>query len=121
VTKEKTINDIMHPGCRNPDFPDAPAAWTPDSATRTAREKGLELTDDHWKMLHALQEYYVRHEERRINVRELHDALDEMFHAQGGIKFLYGLFPNGPIALGCILAGLEPPAGATDKGDGSAV
>lgn len=121
MTKEKTINDIMHPGSRNPDFPDAPAAWTQDSAKCTARDGGLELTDDHWSMLRALQEYYAKHEESWVNVRELHDALDEKFHMQGGIKFLYGLFPNGPIAQGCELAGLEPPVGATDKGNGSIV
>ena len=121
MTKDKTINDIMHPGSRIPDFPDAPVAWAPDSAKGAARDEGLELTDDHWKMLRALQEYYAKHEEDWINVRELHDALDEKFHVQGGIKFLYELFPNGPIAQGCKLAGLEPPDGATDKGNGSIV
>jgi tRNA 2-thiouridine synthesizing protein E len=121
VSKEKTINDIMHPSSQIPDFPDAPATWIPDSAKHTAREEGLELTEDHWKMLRALQEYYARHEENRVNVRALHDALDEKFHAYGGIKFLYELFPNGPIAQGCKLAGLEPPAGAADKGFGSIV
>jgi len=121
VTKETTINDIMHPGSHIPEFPDAPATWTQDSTKRTARDDGLELTEDHWKMLRALQEYYAKHEESLINVRELHDALDEKFHGQGGIKFLYELFPNGPVAQGCNLAGLEPPGGATDKGNGSIV
>jgi len=35
--------------------------------------------------------------------------------------YLYELFPEGTLAQGCRLAGLEPPAGAQDKGMGSAV
>jgi tRNA 2-thiouridine synthesizing protein E len=67
----------------------------------------------------ALQEYFARHEAVAINLRELHDALDEKFHLQGGIKHLYRLFPGGPVAQGCRIAGPKAPAGAIDKGFGS--
>ena len=50
----------------------------------------------HWQVVRALQEFYARHEGDTINVRELHDALDEHFHEAGGIKYLYQLFPKGP-------------------------
>jgi len=33
----------------------------------------------------------------------------------------YQLFPKGPLAQGCLLAGVQPPAGTQDKGFGSAV
>ena len=56
-----------------------------------------------------------------MHTRALHDALDERFHAQGGIKYLYELFPKGPLAQACPLAGLQAPPGAQDKGIGSAV
>ncbi|MGQ9658717.1 MAG: hypothetical protein ACUVQI_01335 [Thermochromatium sp.] len=39
-------------------------------------------------MLQALQAYFARH--KRPSVRELHDALDEAFHIQGGLKYLSG-------------------------------
>lgn len=52
-------------------------------------------------------------------MRELHDALDEKFHWKGGIGYLYRLFPGGPIAQGCRIAGLRAPAGAVDRGFGS--
>ncbi len=104
---------------KDPEFPHAPAGWTKATAVETAREEGVELGTDHWTALRALHEYYARHEPTAINRRELHDALDEKFHRQGGIKRLYQLFPGGPVAQGCRIAGLKVPAGAVDKGFGS--
>ncbi len=106
---------------REPDvrLPHAPAGWTREFALRTAQQEGLKLGDDHWRAVRALQEYYARHEDITINMRELHDALEELFHDKGGLKYLYQLFPGGPVAQGCRLAGLKAPAGATDRGFGS--
>ena len=118
------MEDIMNPSVsaqRNPAFPYAPLGWTQDAAKTAARTEGLSLKDDHWQAIRALQEYFSRHELGEINIRELHDALDECFHGRGGIKYLYTLLPGGPIAQGCRLAGLEPPAGAADPGFGSVV
>lgn len=104
---------------KDPKFPHAPAGWTPAAAVEAARQESLELGENHWEALRALQEYYARHEATAVNLRELHDALDEKFHGQGGIKHLYQLFPGGPVAQGCRIAGLKAPAGAIDKGFGS--
>lgn len=100
-------------------FPHAPAGWTSALAAQNAQREGLELGEEHWEALRALQEYYARHEATTVNLREMHDALDEKFHRQGGIRHLYLLFPKGPVAQGCRLAGLKAPAGATDLGFGS--
>ncbi|MGA9033533.1 MAG: TusE/DsrC/DsvC family sulfur relay protein [Sulfuricaulis sp.] len=102
-------------------FPHAPADWTRELAVKTAQREGLMLGEDHWEAVRALQQYYVKHEEININMRELHDALDEKFHGKGGMKYLYQLFPAGPVAQGCLIAGLKAPAGATDKSFGSVV
>lgn len=104
---------------RDPRFPHAPPGWTPALAIESARREGLELGEQHWDALRALHEYYARHEATSVNLRELHDALDEKFHRQGGIRHLYLLFPAGPVAQGCRIAGLKAPAGAIDKGFGS--
>jgi tRNA 2-thiouridine synthesizing protein E len=104
-----------------PGFPHAPPGWTREGAVEAARAEKLEPGEEHWEMVRALQEYYVRHEKAAINVRELHDALEERFHRQGGMKYLYQLFPGGPVAQGCRLAGLKAPPGAVDKGFGSVV
>ena len=107
------------PSAQNPRFPHAPPAWTRDVALARAKEEDLELGDDHWEALRALQDYFARHDESTVNLRELHDALDEKFHRKGGIRYLYQLFPGGPVAQGCRVAGLKAPASATDLGFGS--
>ncbi|HSC94027.1 MAG TPA: TusE/DsrC/DsvC family sulfur relay protein [Burkholderiales bacterium] len=104
---------------KDPRFPHAPEGWTPAAALAAARAEGLEPGEDHWEALRALQEFFARHETPGVNLRELHDALDEKFHHQGGIRHLYRLFPGGPVAQGCRLAGLKVPAGAIDKSFGS--
>jgi len=106
---------------KNPDFPNAPEGWTPDVARKTAHAEGLQLTDEHWAVTRALQAYFASHTNGALNMRELHDALEEKFHSQGGIKHLYQLLPGGPVAQGCRIAGLKVPAGAVDKSFGSVV
>jgi TusE/DsrC/DsvC family sulfur relay protein len=115
-----SMREILNPGLRkdaDPDFPQAPQDWSQADAEQQARSMGLDTGPDHWEAVRALQEYFARHEE--ANVREIHDALDERFHSRGGMKYLYKLFPGGPVAQGCRLAGLEAPAGAVDTSFGS--
>jgi tRNA 2-thiouridine synthesizing protein E len=113
------MNEIRNPGSvrRDDDFPHAPSDWSKDSATAAANSEGLALGPDHWEAISALQALFATQE--RPNMRQLHDALDERFHARGGLKYLYEAFPGGPVAQGCRLAGLKPPAGAADKSFGS--
>ncbi len=98
-------------------FPHAPHDWDIATAETVAREDGLTMTDDHWELIKGLQEYYDKVEFPKL--REVKDALDEHFHAKGGMKYLYTIIPGGPVAQGCRLAGLEVPAGAVDKSFGS--
>lgn len=106
-------------GAPDPAFPHAPEGWTRERALEIASEERLELGEEHWVALRALQEYFARHDPTAIKLRELHDALDEKFHRQGGIRHLYRLFPGGPVAQGSRIAGLKVPAGAIDRGFGS--
>jgi tRNA 2-thiouridine synthesizing protein E len=115
------VDEIRAGGSPAPDpsFPHAPEGWTRERALEAARQERLELGEEHWAVVRALQEYFARHEPTAINLRELHDALDEKFHRRGGIRHLYLLLPGGPVAQGCRLAGLRAPAGAVDRGFGS--
>ncbi len=106
-------------GAAQAPFRHAPADWTPEAAREIARNEGLELGEDHWETLRALQDYFARHEDAGIRRRALHDALEEKFHYKGGVKYLYTLFPGGPVAQGCRIAGLKSPSGAFDPSYGS--
>lgn len=117
-----TMDDIMHPGLnknQDPDFPHAPPGWTRAQGKTQAKEENLEMGDDHWALVQALQDFYAHHEPNDIQLRELSDALDEHFHHKGGNRYLHTLFPGGPIAQGCRIAGLDAPSGAESKGFGS--
>jgi len=99
------------------DFPNAPLDWDIDTAMSVASQDGLQLKDEHWELIKALQEYYKKVEFPKL--RQVKDALDERFHSRGGMKYLYEIIPSGPVAEGCKLAGLDVPAGAVDKSFGS--
>jgi tRNA 2-thiouridine synthesizing protein E len=116
-TPNATVPPLQH---ANPPsgFPHAPADWSPAEAERLAAGEDVALTPEHWETLRSLQAYFANMEEPKV--RELLDALDERFHARGGLKLLHKLFPNGPVAQGCRLAGLAVPPGAVDKSFGSA-
>jgi tRNA 2-thiouridine synthesizing protein E len=116
-----TMKEVLIPSLanRNRAFPDAPEDWTIQEAENIAKQQGIALSEDHLRVVRALQEYSSKHKNEKPNVRELHDALDENFHRQGGIKYLYGVFPGGPVAQGYLIAGIEPPANATNKSFGS--
>lgn len=116
LTRESLMGDVPAP---HPNFRFAPAEWTPETARRLAAEEGLALANDHWELLKSLQEFYARHETGVVHLPELKDALEEKFHHKGGLKYLHTLFPRGPVAQGCRLAGLRAPAGAVDLGFGS--
>ena len=103
----------------DPDFPHAPADWSRRQAERVGHEERLTLTPDHFDVVRALQRFYFDNADAGINARELHDALAEKFHGKGGLRHLYVLFPGGPIAQGCRVAGLKAPTRALDKGFGS--
>lgn len=116
----QTMRDILNPGAApaaDPAFPHAPEDWTAGDAETAASADALTLGDDHWEVIRSLQQFFAR--EEQPNVRRLHDALEERFHGRGGLKYLYGLFPGGPVAQGCRMAGLQAPAGAVDKSFGS--
>lgn len=121
---EEQILDVRRPeGARiiDPEFPDAPEDWTPNGARTAAESEKLHLSNDHWAVLRALQSYYAHHSETTPHLAELKLALEIMFQRQGGGIYLQELFPGGPVAQGCRLAGLKAPAGAIDKGFGSVV
>ena len=55
-------------------FPNAPHGWSIEAAIEMATTDGIALSDDHWQLISALQEYYAKVE--HPNLRQLKDALE---------------------------------------------
>ncbi len=100
-----------------PDFPHAPLEWDKQYAHQTARHIGIEIGDSHWDAIRALHEIYYT--SGHIKSRSLRKTLDRKLRALGGLKYLYQIFPGGPVSQGCYIAGLKPPHGVIDLAEGS--
>jgi tRNA 2-thiouridine synthesizing protein E len=83
--------------------------WSPRVAVAMASADGLELSDDHWAILELFREYFEQYEiepPMRALIRLVRDRLGE---AKANSRYLYGLFPSGPIIQACRYAGLPRP------------
>jgi tRNA 2-thiouridine synthesizing protein E len=79
------------------------------AALAIAQAEGLQLTDDHWKVIHYLHEQFREHGHTpnfRTMVKDLAQVLP-----QHDSKTLYDLFPGGPAKQGVRVAGLPRPFG----------
>lgn len=92
--------------------------WSPRTASRIAEEEGLELGEEHWQVLFCLREWF-RECGPDWTARDMTRRLDREYADLGGRRYLYGLFPHGPLAQGCHLAGLPLPVGTLSNSFGS--
>lgn len=92
--------------------------WSEEMAIKLARHDGLELTDDHLAIIRYLRDCYADHG-GTVNARMLMKTLEGEFAGLGGHKFLYNLFPFGPISQASRYAGLPLPPGTLDPSFGS--
>lgn len=82
-----------------------PALWTRDVAAAFAeRERVGVLTEKHWRVIDYVREHYQAVGEAPRIRAMLHDCRLQA-------RTLYRLFPTGPAAGACKLAGLPTPAG----------
>jgi len=114
---KKVIQNPDTPGPRRSDRKLDLEDWDEAQAQRTARQEGIELTDEHWEVVRYLREYYLK-QGPAGNGRELSDMLDARYTGQGGRSYLRRLFPRGPVAQGMRIAGLPVPPHTEDEGFG---
>jgi tRNA 2-thiouridine synthesizing protein E len=83
-----------------------------------AGKEGIVLTNEHLGVIECLRDYFLEfgHAEKG---RDLEEMLDEIFAGHGGRKYLWLLFPNGPVTQGMRIAGLPVPPHTGDKGFGT--
>lgn len=87
--------------------------WDETIASQLASTDKLILGDAHFEVL-----YYLRRCYKRFGIikcaRSLTQALETRYAIRGGKNYLHMLFPNGPVAQGCKLAGLPVPGDCLD-------
>jgi len=82
-----------------------PNIWNEEVARLFAKTEGIEkMTDDHWKVVNYLRDYYTQ-----FNIAPMIRKLckDTGFK----LKQIYELFPSGPAKGACKVAGLPKPTG----------
>ncbi len=82
-----------------------PEVWSEELARGLAKTEEVdELTEDHWKVINYLRNYYRDYGIAPM-VRKL--CKDTGFD----LKQIYALFPSGPAKGACKIAGLPKPTG----------
>lgn len=82
-----------------------PEQWSEDVVRAFAQiEEVTELTDDHWKVIHYLRNYWKQF--------EVAPMIPKLCKETGfTLRQIYQLFPSGPAKGACKLAGLPKPTG----------
>lgn len=91
--------------------------WSRETAIKSALHEGIVLSEEHWKAIIFLRRYYLEHG-WPAHPHKLVRELDKAFSGAGGTRYLYQLFPRGPLAQGTRIAGLPVPANTTDESFG---
>lgn len=83
--------------------------WNETVAQRLAIENAIELSDAHWEIILFIRRYYQNFK-HLPNARIFTKAIaKELGTDKGNSRYLHKLFPNGPLASACKLAGLPKP------------
>ncbi len=92
--------------------------WNEDMAREQAHREGIELSDAHLDVICFLRDHFSECGPDP-SARSLLKVMEDAYAGEGGRKYLYRLFPRGPVTQGCRLAGLPTPAGNADPSFGS--
>ena len=92
--------------------------WSEQQAHDMAKNDGMDLKPEHMEFLHYLRKYYAKNG-RGYNARTLLNVMEFEFGKWSGKRYLYELFPRGPVSQGCRYAGLPLPPECNDLSFGS--
>mgnify|MGYP001041453011 CR=1 FL=1 len=86
-------------------FMQEPDKWNEKVAEALATTEGVDnLTEDHWKVVNYLREYYLEY--------QMAPMIRKLCKSTGfKLKEIYDLFPSGPAKGACKVAGLPKPTG----------
>jgi len=84
-----------------------PAEWNETVAEELARREGIVLTDDHWRVIRFMRDYYASHQiaaDARFAIKHLAEV-----YGAAARKRLFELFPYGYVKQACKIAGMRRP------------
>lgn len=85
--------------------------WTPEVAEFLSQRDNLVLTDDHWRIINFIRQYFEEYG-TAPNLRILQKTLkEELGEPWGDKRFLFNLFPFGPAKQAGRYAGVPKPTG----------
>jgi len=83
--------------------------WNPELAGIIAESEDIEMNDDHWEVVNFVRNFYEQYQiepAARILTRAIKKTLGP---EKGNSKYLYELFPGGPLKQASKIAGLPKP------------
>jgi tRNA 2-thiouridine synthesizing protein E len=86
-----------------------PADWNETIARQLAARESVELTDEHWRVIHFMRNYYAENgiaADARFAIRFL---ADELAYGRRARARLFELFPYGYVRQACKIAGMRRP------------
>lgn len=87
-----------------------PGTWTPDIATKVARDLEITLTEEHWQVIHGVREFYVR-TGRSLSMRPLVRVVRNEVSVNLGTSIaLAQLFGNKTTRHVAMISGLPKPS-----------
>jgi tRNA 2-thiouridine synthesizing protein E len=88
-----------------------PDDWSEQVAELLSSRMALELTEAHWEIIRFIRAYYLKFNHlpnTRLFTKAIQKALGD---EKGSTRYLYRLFPDGPLKCACLLGGLPRPPG----------
>lgn len=95
-----------------------PRSVAHDHIKAQAQQAGIKLSEEHWDVIDFVLDVYDNCEECR-SARQLMALMDKQFKSEGGKRYLYGLFPEGPVSQIHDLAGMAALSSQRDYGFGT--
>ncbi|EDN67667.1 DsrC-like protein [Beggiatoa sp. PS] len=88
-----------------------PTDWNKAVAEELAQQEDITLTDEHWKVLHFMRQYYDEHgviPDSRFAIKFL---AEELGKGKAARNYLFKIFPYGYVKQACKIAGMRRPRG----------
>ena len=84
-----------------------PQDWNERVAEEFARQENIQLSEDHWDVIHFMREYYEEHQvapDARFVIKHLAARLGNASRNK-----LFELFPYGYVKQACKISGMKRP------------